>query len=107
MNSDRLWQAQVQALGDPSVRRVGAALQLLGNPYFPRFGFFLTVRGTFGLPGSTQAPFKQGLQHPTRLFARLKQTSFERLMRTLVDKQILSVIPTIDHMIDPALALNP
>jgi len=40
-------------------------------------------------------------QHPTALLARLKQTILKRLMRSIIDKQILTVVPTIDYVVHP------
>lgn len=49
----------------------------------------------------------KALQYLTRLFARFKQTRFERPVRPLVDKEVLPIIAPVDHMIHPTLALYP
>jgi hypothetical protein len=46
------------------------------------------------------------LQHPTALLARFKETILKRLMRTLIGKQILTVITTIDDVVYPVRPFN-
>jgi hypothetical protein len=43
----------------------------------------------------------KSFQHPTALLTRMEEAFFKGLVRLLVDEQVLEVIPTVDHMINP------
>jgi len=48
----------------------------------------------------------KSFQHPSALLTGLKEAFLEGLMRPIIYKQILTVIPTIDHMVNPIAAFN-
>ena len=42
----------------------------------------------------------EAFQYPSAFLAGLEQTVLERSVRPLIDEQILSVIPTVDYVIN-------
>jgi hypothetical protein len=46
------------------------------------------------------------LKNPTALFTSLEKAFLEGLMRPLIDEQILTVVPTIDHVIHTIFPLD-
>jgi hypothetical protein len=47
------------------------------------------------------------LQNPTTLLTRLKKTLFKGKVRPFVDKEILTIVPTVDYMVNTIDSLDP
>lgn len=48
----------------------------------------------------------KSLQQPTALFTRFEQADFKRPVGAFIHKQILTVVPPIDQVVDPVLPFN-
>ena len=47
------------------------------------------------------------LQNPNTLFTHLKKSLFKGKVRPFVDKEILTIVPTVDYMVNTIDLLDP